>query len=70
MKAEKSFLSYIQSLLKNSALSRVWWHMTIILAVGRLRQKDGEFKASLSYLVKLCPRGEKNAPLKLWNLKK
>jgi hypothetical protein len=29
---------------------QVWWGMPIIPALGRLRQKDQEFEANLSYL--------------------
>jgi hypothetical protein len=29
------------------------WCMPVILALGRLRQEDQEFKASLSYIVRL-----------------
>jgi hypothetical protein len=27
----------------------VWWHMPIVPTLGRLRQEDSEFKASLGY---------------------
>jgi hypothetical protein len=30
----------------------VWWHILVILALRKLRQEDGEFKASLDYIVR------------------
>jgi hypothetical protein len=30
--------------------NQVWWHMLIILGLGRLRKKDFEFQASLGYM--------------------
>jgi hypothetical protein len=30
-------------------MSWVWWYMPVILALGRLRWEDHEFKASLCY---------------------
>jgi hypothetical protein len=38
--------------LEDSTLMNYWWHMSIIPALGR--QEDHEFKASLSYTVRLC----------------
>jgi hypothetical protein len=32
----------------------VWWHMSIILALGSLRLDDLEFKDSLGYIVRYC----------------
>lgn len=31
-------------------LSQVWWHTSVILALGKRLQKNSEFKASLSYM--------------------
>ena len=33
--------------------SWVWWHTLVILVLGRMRQEDHRFKASLSNLVRL-----------------
>jgi hypothetical protein len=29
-----------------------WWYTPVVPALGRLKQEDGEFKASLGYVVK------------------
>lgn len=42
--------SHLQTILKMS-ISHVWWHTPIILALGRLRQKDAHLEASLGYVV-------------------
>jgi hypothetical protein len=39
--------------VKSGYSSQVWWCMTIFPALGRLRQEDHEFKASLSYMASL-----------------
>jgi hypothetical protein len=47
--------------IKISPLSWAWQFMPLIPALGRLRQENGEFKASLSYKVRPClkkPRAE------------
>jgi hypothetical protein len=41
-------------LCKNGIPSWVWWHRSIIPALGRLRQEDGKFKTSLGYIVRPC----------------
>jgi hypothetical protein len=38
--------------IKNTSLKRAWWCTTVIPALGRLRQEDLEFKASLGYIQK------------------
>jgi hypothetical protein len=37
----------------------MWWHIPIIPAFRRLREEDLEFKASLSYIARLCPLSTK-----------
>jgi hypothetical protein len=38
-----------------------WWQMYVILALGRLRQEDHEFKASLDYIhIKALSKKKKN----------
>jgi hypothetical protein len=37
----------------------VWWHMPIIPALGRLRQKDSEFEVILDYIVRTCLKKNK-----------
>jgi hypothetical protein len=34
--------------------SQEWWCTPLILALGRLKQEDQEFKDSLGYMVKPC----------------
>jgi hypothetical protein len=36
-----------------------WWCLPVISALGRLRQEDCEFKASLSYIVRTCLKKNK-----------
>lgn len=35
-------------------LEGVWWLLSIILILGKKRQKDHEFKAIFSYIMRLC----------------
>jgi hypothetical protein len=42
--------------------SQAWWYMPVIPALGRLRQEDLVFEASLSYIVKLCVKKSKPKP--------
>jgi hypothetical protein len=30
-----------------------WWHISVIPALGRLRQENSEFKSNLGYIVSL-----------------
>jgi hypothetical protein len=40
--------------LKNRDFSWAWWHTPVIPALGRLKQKNHGFKASLGYIVRPC----------------
>lgn len=35
-------------------LEGIWWLLSIILILGKKRQKDHEFKAIFSYIMRLC----------------
>jgi hypothetical protein len=39
---------------------KVWWHKFVILTLSRPKQEDGEFKASLSYIVRPCLKKKKS----------
>jgi hypothetical protein len=41
-------------------VSQTWWHMPIIPALGRLKQEDHKFEASLGYIVRSCLKKKKN----------
>jgi hypothetical protein len=32
--------------------NQVWWHTSVILALGRLTQKDGKLEARLGYIAR------------------
>jgi hypothetical protein len=46
------FLSHIQIFLLKYNAGQKWWHIPVILALGRLRPEDCEFEASLGYIVR------------------
>jgi hypothetical protein len=41
-------------------LSQVWWHTHLNPALGRLRQEDCKFKASLGCIVRPCLKNKTN----------
>jgi hypothetical protein len=57
-KGKKSFWFF-----KNTATSQVWWQTPIIPALGRLRQEDLEFKASLGFIASSGQPGLHNETL-------
>jgi hypothetical protein len=36
--------------IKDNNVSKEWWHTPVIPALGRLRQENHEFEASLGYI--------------------
>jgi hypothetical protein len=36
-----------------------WWYISVILALGRMRQENGEFKDSLGYITRPCLKKQK-----------
>jgi hypothetical protein len=40
----------IKTAPQEQVVSQAWWYITVITAVGRLRQEDSEFKVSLRYI--------------------
>jgi hypothetical protein len=40
----------VQGSHKKALVCQIWWHMPVILALGKLRQEGHDFKASLSYI--------------------
>jgi hypothetical protein len=45
---------------KNSQRGQAWWYTPVIPALGRLRQEDLEFEASMDYIAK--PNLQKKTP--------
>jgi hypothetical protein len=43
----------------------MWWHTPVIPAFGRLRQKDGKFKACLNYIAISCLKKTNKILIKL-----
>jgi hypothetical protein len=41
------------SIFKKGELCQVWWCTLVIPALGKLRQEDQRFKASLGYIVRI-----------------
>jgi hypothetical protein len=44
-------------------VSLEWWYRPIISELGRLKQEDLEFKASLDYIARPCPKKKKKLSL-------
>jgi hypothetical protein len=40
------------NVLEHLNQNRVWWQMPVVSALGRLRQEDHEFQASLGYIAR------------------
>jgi hypothetical protein len=54
--------------VKNGGEVWVWWRASVISALGKLRQEDGEFDASLIYIMREREKKrEIQAPLKKKN---
>jgi hypothetical protein len=49
---ENRRLVKVLSAVKEMELSWVWWHKTVMPALGRLRQVNQEFEDSLAYMVR------------------
>jgi hypothetical protein len=46
----------------------LWWHLPVIPALGRLRQEELEFEASLDYTARSCLKKLKTKNKKVgWN---
>jgi hypothetical protein len=51
-------------------LSQVWWCTPVLPALGRLRQEDCEFWASVSYIERFCLKAKKKIKLNSLSLRK
>lgn len=51
MKNTKADLTNANEVLEEERTNWAWCHMTLIPALGKLRQKNIQFEASLSYMV-------------------
>jgi hypothetical protein len=41
---------------KSSVCNQVWWNIPVIPALGRLRQQEYNFKATVGYIARLCQK--------------
>jgi hypothetical protein len=46
--------------------SQAWWHTPIIPPLGRLRQEDQEFEASMGYIARHCLKKKKKKAGHWW----
>jgi hypothetical protein len=45
--------------IRNNTAGQAWWYIPVILALGRLRQKDHKFKTGLGHRVRPCLKKQK-----------
>jgi hypothetical protein len=51
-----------QNFEKEPTDAGVWWHTSLIPAIGKLRQEGHNFKANLGYIMRTCLKRKKKNP--------